>query len=242
MIRRNLLALAMLAAMGAATPALAACPPLSVYRVGNVSLNNGTLAQAAVRLFDNTAWKVDTSLAASALTVSMANVSGPLDQVLAQVLKAAGSTDYTVSSTEDTAQCIVRIDAVPVGSAVAAAGSAPPAHAAAATYPVRASAPAAATQQHPGYILPAHQLLSRALGDYVKGQGWTLKWSNAVDDYPLDAPFPIPSGKDVIAGVMYVISAYKRQGAMLGVTPVFAKPNHVVAILPTTAAAQEAHR
>lgn len=85
------------------------------------------------------------------------------------------------------------------------------------------------------YTLKAGMLLSRALGEYTKKNGWDLKW-NVQPDFVLEAPFPIPSGDDVIAGVSYVIRTYKAQGALLGATLVFAKPNHVVALLPTSAA------
>lgn len=246
---RRLLAVATLLAAGAAAPAFANCPPLSVYRVTGVTLTNGTLAQATQTLFAGTAWKAEPSPAASNLNVSLSDVGGPLDKVLAAVLQKAGGSTYAVGSTIDAASCVVHINATslapPVVPAAHASIVAPPvpdkamppdaahSYALGSATPVASPAPAA-----PAYTLKAHMLLSRALAEYVKHEGWTLKW-NVADDYMLDAPFPIPAGDNVISGVSYVIDAYKEQGGLLGATALFAKPNHVVAIIPTTAAAQE---
>lgn len=252
MKRSRILALAVaIAAVTTAGPVLANCPPLSVYRVGGVSLANGTLAQAAGMLLAGTAWRAETSPQASALRVSMKNVGGPTDKVLAAVLDSASNDTYAVASTQDTSACVVHVTATriapppapPVALAAApapAVGSMPkiPAE----TFPSgKGAAPAPATSYPKvdpvpaSYTLPAHMLLSKALARYVTHEGWSLKW-NIPDDYMLDAPFPIPGSDDVIAGVTYVVNAYKVQGGMLGEAPCFAKPNHVVVMVPSTAA------
>lgn len=259
MIRHRILALSVaLAAATVATPVLANCPALSVYRVGGVSLANGTLAQAADMLLAGTAWKAETSPQASAMRVSMKNVGGPTDKVLDAVLDSASNDTYAVASTEDTSKCVVHVTATRI-----APPPAPPV-ALAARAPAAGSMPTIPAQTFPGgkgvtpvataagaaahapaypkvdptpatYTLPAHMLLSKALARYVTHEGWALKW-NIPDDYMLDAPFPIPGSDDVIAGVSYVVKAYKLQGGMLGEAPCFAKPNHVVVMVPSTAA------
>lgn len=255
MIRTRILALtAALAATTAAAPALANCPPLSVYRVGGVSLANGTLEQAVTMLLAGTAWKAETSPQAGSMRVTMQNVGGPTNKVLDAVLDNASNDTWAVTSTQDTRACVVHVAAtriaplpvtkaapvpaaasMPTGAAktYGASNTAVPTTLAAAPYPKVNPVPAS-------YTLPAHTLLSKALAKYVAAKGWSLKW-DIQDDYMLDAPFPIPGSDDVIAGVSYVVGAYKQQGGMLGATALFARPNHVVAILPTTAATQENH-
>ncbi|TAN03129.1 MAG: hypothetical protein EPN36_14120 [Rhodanobacteraceae bacterium] len=256
MKRSRILALTVaIAAVTTAGPVLANCPPLSVYRVGGVSLANGTLAQAADMLLAGTAWKAETSPQASTMRVSMKNVGGPTDKVLAAVLDSASNDTYAVASTQDTSACVVHVTATriappPAPPVALAASHAPVAgnssmpRIPAETFPSgKGVAPAAApAPAYPkvdpvpaSYTLPAHMLLSKALARYVTHEGWTLKW-NIPDDYMLDAPFPIPGSDDVISGVTYVVNAYKVQGGMLGEAPCFAKPNHVVVMVPSTAA------
>lgn len=104
------------------------------------------------------------------------------------------------------------------------------------TTPVPQTLPTVVTKSAPrapapagDYVLPRGVPLSHALESYVSSLGWTLRW-NIHDDYVLDAPFPIPQGDDVIKGVTYVVRAYQSQGGLLGATPMFAMPNHVVVI------------
>jgi hypothetical protein len=82
------------------------------------------------------------------------------------------------------------------------------------------------------YVIPAGTMLSKGLADYVKRFGWSIRW-NIKEDYLLDAPFPIPAG-GVTSGITYVMRAYQSQGGLLGNVPMFATPNRVVVIEPTS--------
>jgi len=82
------------------------------------------------------------------------------------------------------------------------------------------------------YAIPAGTMLSRGLAAYVKRFGWSMRW-NIPGDYMLDAQLPIPAGS-MAEGVAYVIRAYQAQGGMLGDEPVFAQPNKIVVIKPTS--------
>ena len=95
----------------------------------------------------------------------------------------------------------------------------------------RAAAP---SKPKPPYTLKPGEPLSRALAGYVAQHGWTLVWA-VKTDYRLAAPLPIPAADHLIAGVSYVVRAYQAQGGLLGDTPVFRTPNHVVVIEPMTA-------
>lgn len=96
--------------------------------------------------------------------------------------------------------------------------------------PKDASAVAKKPAPDAGYTIPAGTLLSTGLASFVKSFGWTLKW-NVTSDYMLDEPLPIPAGS-IIDGVNYVMRAYQSQGGLLGVRPVYAKPNKVVSVQP----------
>lgn len=88
------------------------------------------------------------------------------------------------------------------------------------------------------YVLPKGKSLSSALAAYVAAHGWTLKWA-IKNDYVLEAPFPIPAGKNLVGGVSYVVRAYQAQGGLMGDVPVFAMPNHVVVIRPMSTSLED---
>ncbi|MEY2152286.1 hypothetical protein AB7849_15380 [Rhodanobacter sp. 115] len=230
------------AAMGAAH---AACPPLSVYRVAGVTITDGTLDQAAKILMADTAWRVDATPAASKLRVSLNDVGGPLDKVLAATLHEAGGTaGFAVASTQDTQQCVVHVN---VTALAPPPSPMPPAKAG---REVEHIVPVVTNPGHPatafavtetksvpsakGYIIPAGTMISEGLAKYVQRFGWSLRWLVG-PDYRLDAPFPIPAGS-MKAGVTYVVRAYQLQGGLLGDVPRFADPNRIVVIQPATAA------
>ena len=82
------------------------------------------------------------------------------------------------------------------------------------------------------YVLPAGEMLSRAMAGYAAKFGWHLQWLVGTD-YKLTAPFPVPRGS-LEHGVLYIVTVYQSQGGMLGVQPFFYAPNHVVAIRHST--------
>lgn len=212
--RRALLAAVLVAASGSA---MAACPPLSVYRVSNASVTNAPLADALGLLLEGTAWTAEVSGVNASATVTFTNVSGPLDRVVETVVKAIGEGGHPVSSIADTQACTVRINGRPSPSAGApATGAATPAAAQAS-----AAAPAA-------YTLKSGDRLSDALRGFARSQGWELRW-NLEEDYVIDVDIAIPQ-VDVISGVTWVVQAYQAQGGLRGVTPRFARGNRVAVI------------
>lgn len=233
--------------VAATSVANAACPALSVYRVAGVTLD-GTLDQAAKLLLADTAWRLEASPDASKLRVSLNDVGGPLDKVFAATLHEAGGTSgYALASTQDSQQCVLHINVTALASppspmiAPAPTTTSGPHFETVVTTP-RRPATALALSEMPSspaapkpYVIPAGEMISEGLANYVKSFGWSLRWL-VPPDYHLDAPFPIPAGLSMREGVKYVVNAYQLQGGLIGDIPRFADPNQVVVIQPVTPA------
>lgn len=214
---RRVLRVAAVAAALAASGAVAACPPMSAYRVTGVSADQVPISSALEMLFGGTAWSGVVNGQADDVRVSFRGVSGPLDQVLTKVLEGAGrASPASISSVSDINRCITTVT---VQQPIVA--QAPGASVAATEAP---AAPAARR----GDVLPAGSNVSEAMSAYVERNGWSLRWL-IEEDYVLDADLPIPA-MDLIDGVTYVIRAYQAQGGMRGVSPRFARGNNVVVI------------
>lgn len=225
MTRRAEIAL-LVGLMGACGTAVAspACPPLSAYRVTNVSAENVRIGTAMEMLVSGTTWSSNVAGSDDHVTVSFRGVSGPLDQVLSKVVEAAGQASVSpVSMVTDTTRCIATVTVMAPPSAAAA-----PAEADDGAVAMPAPAPAPAAPQYSAETLRAGSTLSEALTDYAGRKGWTLRWQ-LEDDYILDVDVPIPP-MSLIDGVTYVVRAYQAQGGLNGVVPRFARSNKVVVI------------
>ena len=193
----------------------ASCPPLSAYRVTNVSAENVRIGVAMDMLVSGTTWSPNIVGSDDDVTVSFRGVSGPLDQVLSKVVEAAGqASTAAVSMVTDPVRCIATVNVAPPVAPAAPVGAlaevAPVAH------------------RYQSESLPAGGTLSEALTSYAERKGWTLRWQ-LDDDYMLDVDIPIPP-MDLIDGVTYVVRAYQAQGGLNGVVPRFARSNKVVVI------------
>ena len=193
----------------------ASCPPLSAYRVTNVSAENVRIGVAMDMLVSGTTWSPNIVGSDDDVTVSFRGVSGPLDQVLSKVVEAAGqASTAAVSMVTDPVRCIATVNVAPPVAPAA---------------PVDALAEVApAAPRYQSESLPAGGTLSEALTSYAERKGWTLRWQ-LDDDYMLDVDIPIPP-MDLIDGVTYVVRAYQAQGGLNGVVPRFARSNKVVVI------------
>lgn len=210
--------LAGLAGACGSASANASCPPLSAYRVTNVSADNLRIGAAMDMLVSGTTWSSSVAGTDDDVTVTFRGVSGPLDQVLSKVAEAAGQASTSaVSMVTDPTRCIATVTVTPPVAPAA------PVAAADAEAPAAPIAP-----QHPSETLRAGGTLSEALGDYAQRKGWSLRWQ-LDDDYMLDVDVPIPP-MDLIDGVTYVVRAYQAQGGLIGVVPRFAQSNKVVVI------------
>lgn len=197
----------------------ASCPPLSAYRVTNVSAENVRVGTAMEMLVSGTTWSSAVAGPDSDVTVSFRGVSGPLDQVLSKVVQAAGqATTAGVSMVTDPTRCVATVTVTPPVAA--------PAPVAAGDAVVAEAAPV--VPRHQSELLRAGGTLSEALTQYADRKGWTLRWQ-LEDDYMLDVDVPIPP-MDLIDGVTYVVRAYQAQGGLIGVVPRFARSNKVVVI------------
>lgn len=195
------------------------CPPLSAYRVTNVSAENVRIGTAMDMLVSGTTWSSAVAGPDNDVTVSFRGVSGPLDQVLSKVVEAAGqATTASVSMVTDPTRCVATVTVTPAVTA--------PTPAAAGDAVVAEAAPA--VPRHESEILRAGGTLSEALTQYAERKGWTMRWQ-LDDDYMLDVDVPIPP-MDLIDGVTYVVRAYQAQGGLIGVVPRFARSNKVVVI------------
>lgn len=207
------------ALLGAAPFAFASCPPMSAYAVTGVSAESVPVKQAMDLLFAGTAWKVDVLGSATGVNVSYRGVSGPLDQVLAKVIKQVGSASAVpISAISDANRCLVTLSvlAAPESSAPAVSGAA-----------TDGDAKVQALNLLP-ITLRAGENLSAELERYVRARGWSMRW-NTGDDYIIDVPIAMPRG-DVIEAVTWLVRTYQAQGGMEGVVPRFAKGNKVVVI------------
>lgn len=205
--------------MGACGSAYAntSCPPLSAYRVANVSAENVRIGAAMDMLVSGTTWSGAVAGTDDDVTVSFRGVSGPLDQVLSKVVEAAGqASTASVSMVTDPMRCVATVTVTPpVGPAAPVAAA-----------DVALAEPSA--PRHQSEVLRAGGALSEALSDYAERKGWSLRWM-VDDDYMLDADVPIPP-MDLVDGVTYVVRAYQAQGGLNGVVPRFARSNKVVVI------------
>lgn len=193
----------------------ASCPPLSAYRVTNVSAENVRIGVAMDMLVSGTTWSPNIVGSDDDVTVSFRGVSGPLDQVLSKVVEAAGqASTAAVSMVTDPVRCIATVNVAPPVAPAAPVGA------------LAEVAPVAPRYQSES--LPAGGTLSEALTSYAERKGWTLRWQ-LDDDYMLDVDIPIPP-MDLIDGVTYVVRAYQAQGGLNGVVPRFARSNKVVVI------------
>lgn len=203
----------------------ASCPPLSAYRVTNVSAENVRIGVAMDMLVTGTTWNSSIVGADDDVTVSFRGVSGPLDQVIAKVVEAAGqATTASVSMVTDPMRCVATVSVAPAVAPAPAVASAPTA----AGDGAAAVETAPAVQQYQSEVLRAGGTLSEAMTAYVERKGWSLRWQ-LDDDYMLDVDIPIPP-MDLIDGVTYVVRAYQAQGGLIGVVPRFARSNQVVVI------------
>lgn len=83
-------------------------------------------------------------------------------------------------------------------------------------------------EQVPVYYLPKGEMLSHALRKYVKAQGWNdLIWDLDYD-YKIEAP--ISMSGDIVQAITDLIKTYQSYGGLMGVEPIFAKGNYIVAI------------
>lgn len=213
-IRLTMLA-ALLCAGGAAQ---ASCPPLSAYRVTNVSAEGMAIGNAIDMLLAGTPWKGAAIGPSDGVKVTFRGVSGPLDQVLSKVVEAAGRASTAgVSMTTDGAQCMATVSITSLQDAPLAMVDTATGETAPATRPM-----------HTSEVLRAGATLSEALSDYAERKGWSLRWQ-LDDDYMLDVDLPIPP-MDLIDGVTYVVRAYQAQGGLVGAAPRFARSNNVVVI------------
>ena len=208
--------LACLLSVGAV--AHANCPPMSAYRVANVTADGKSIGSAVDMLLAGTPWKGAVNGPGEGVKVTFRGVSGPLDQVVAKVVEAAGRASTAgVSMTFDAAQCVATVNVVSVQEAALATVETKSGELAPAPSPM-----------HTAEVLRAGTTLAEALADYAQRKGWTLKWQ-LDDDYMLDVDLPIPP-MDVIDGMTYVVRAYQAQGGLQGVVPRFARAINVVVV------------
>jgi len=185
------------------TSAPHSCQPLGAYQITGISAHDVSVEQAIGVLLTGTPWRLDVS-GTSAVTLSYHQVSGPLDQVLAQTVNRAGQLlDAPVAMTSDPSRCLLTLS-LPV----------PAFHSA-------ISAPASS-------VLPAGESLSAALEQYAEQHGWTLRW-NIEEDYMLDVDLPLPA-ESFINTMTWVVNTYQSQGGLHGIAPRFAQTNRVVVI------------
>lgn len=220
------------ALVGIANAAMGACPPMSVYSLDGMEADNLPLSQAVDGLLTGTAWKATVSPDADLLRVTFRDVAGPLDKVLDMVVRQAQkASGVGVTMRKNAAECSVSIDRAPVP--VAPASAVPAAASSVASHPA-AVAQALAPPQLPRKVetLAAGKWLDAALKDYLRENGWQLRW-NIEEHYMVDVALPLP-GDDIVNNINWLVETYQLQNGMRGVKPRFTS-NNVVVIEKTTA-------
>lgn len=210
--------------------AAAACPPMSVYSVEGMDADNLPLSEAVNSLLIGTAWKAVVANDADTLRVTFRDVSGPLDKVLDMVTRQAQkASGVGLTIRRNAVECTVNIDrsmaVIATGSGAAVAAT--PEVAGARTIPLE-------TPVMPRKVdaLPAGKWLDAALVDYLRENGWQLRW-NIDEHYMIDVALPMPSS-DVVKNVSWLVETYQLQNGMKGVRPRFTS-NNVVVIEKSTA-------
>lgn len=82
------------------------------------------------------------------------------------------------------------------------------------------------------FVMPAGEMLSKAMSRYAAKFGWKLKWGIG-QDFKITVPFSTPKG-NLKHGILYIVRVYQSQGGLLGVQPFFYAPNRVVAMRHST--------
>ena len=214
--------------VGASGATAAACPPMNVYSVEGMEADNLPLSQAVEGLLSGTAWKATVTPEADTLRVTFRDVSGPLDKVLDLVVRQAQkASGVGVTMRKNSAECSVSLDRAkaPMVNALPAT----PAGVLQEATTVPLVGPAMPRKVD---TLPSGKWLDAALADYLKENGWQLRW-NIDEHYMIDVALPMPS-TDVVSNVSWLVETYQMQNGMRSVKPRFTS-NNVVVIEKTTA-------
>lgn len=199
-------------AMLAAGQALADCPPLSRYQVSGLTLRGGSLDAAIRQIIDGTAWRAEFSGPVQSVRMRMSGVSGDMDTVIRTVVETAAKDPAVagVSSTIDSAECVIRVAAKAPAPRVDPAVASPAVAASAAEAPsaVPVATPAAETRALPAapvvrpvWTARRGSTLRQSLESWAgkascasadaraAGQAtWTVAWAAADTDYRIVAP------------------------------------------------------